>query len=229
MLSEEYMGLLSSLDDMHKAQIQKTKAIMSNPNLVMYESEAVRELKNIERDYYGLCESYIFSKCNSIQDAIKNCEFTCIGSEKVFRDGRYVEVERVPKRMVIDLRKFCEVKGLDVHWCYFAEEFYYIYLRNVAHDFSPELGVRSPKSRYPDYIQKIWDALDIGMGRFNSYDSFFLETRVMDNGRTFFKKYGDRIVFRNHSSYSKKRFFDTLTLIFKAHLSLNGEPITFVR
>lgn len=76
------------------------------------------ELGNIEKEYKAIRESEVFAGLLDTHQAIELHHFDTIGHRKISEDGRVTGVERSDKTVQIDLKKFCEVKGLSLEWFY---------------------------------------------------------------------------------------------------------------
>lgn len=76
------------------------------------------ELVNIEKEYRSLRESEVFAGLIDAHQAIELHHFATIGHKKTTDEGRMTGVEKAERTVQIDLKKFCEVKGLDLDWLY---------------------------------------------------------------------------------------------------------------
>lgn len=76
------------------------------------------ELNNIEKEYRTIRESEVFAGLADTHQAIELHRFTTIGHKKLIEEGRMTGVEKSERRVQVDLKKFCEVKGFDLGWFY---------------------------------------------------------------------------------------------------------------
>lgn len=78
----------------------------------------IAELVNIEKEYLKIRESEVFAGLADAHQAIELHHFNTISHKKLTDNGITTGVEKAEKRVQIDLRRFCEVKGIDLGWFY---------------------------------------------------------------------------------------------------------------
>ena len=76
------------------------------------------ELANIEKEFRQIRESEVFAGLMDTHQAIELHHFTTISHKKLTDEGVMTGVEKSEKRVQIDLKRFCEIKGLDLDWFY---------------------------------------------------------------------------------------------------------------
>jgi len=150
------------------------------------------ELKNIENEYRALHEKEVFMSCADVHEALEKHHFTTISHKKVSEDGLMTGVEKSERMVQIDLRKFCEDKGLDMGWYYEMQALN----KRLTLKAATELGVSAKEMKSIDdsycmdklakeidlgktptsdtqcvkHMQKVLDSLSEGEGRVNGHD-----------------------------------------------------------
>lgn len=76
------------------------------------------ELQNVEKELRTIRESEVFAGLADTHQAIELHHFTTPSHKKLTEEGRTTGVEKAEKTVQVDLKKFCEVKGLDLGWFY---------------------------------------------------------------------------------------------------------------
>lgn len=150
------------------------------------------ELNNIEKEYRTIRESEVFAGLADTHQAIELHHFTTIGHKKLTEEGRMTGVEKSERRVQVDLKKFCEVKGFDLGWFYELQALNKRLTLRVAQSIGVtaaemkrindsynmdklarevELG-KTPTSdtQVVKHMQKVLDMLSPGEGKVNNHD-----------------------------------------------------------
>lgn len=150
------------------------------------------ELVNIEKEYKQIRESEVFAGLADTHQAIVLHHFNTISHKRLSEEGVMTGVEKSEKRVQIDLKKFCEVKGLDLGWFYELQALNKRLTLKVAQSVGVtaqemrkindsynmeklareiELG-KTPTSntQIVAHMQKVLDMLSPGEGKVNGYD-----------------------------------------------------------
>lgn len=180
----------------YKAKIVEVNTVCGKATNAKVE-ELVNQLKKIESDYRTVYEREVFASLDTVHDALVAHHFTTI-SHKVTRDeaGVMTGVEQDDKEVVIDIKKFCEQKGLPMGWYY---EMQALNLR-LTLKAATELGMSKDEiskinnsytmdklakeielgktplsvSQCVKHLQKVLDSLSEGEGRVNTHDFNFV-------------------------------------------------------
>ena len=154
------------------------------------------ELKNIENEYRSLREKEVFASCADVHEALVMHHFTTISHKKITEESVMTGVEKAERNVQIDLRKFCEYKGLDMGWFYEMQALN----KRLTLKVATELGVSANEIKEIDdsyamdklakeidlgktptsntqcvkHIQKVLDSLSEGEGCVNNYDLSYI-------------------------------------------------------
>lgn len=164
------------------------------------------ELANIEKEYRQIRESEVFAGLADTHQAITLHHFTTISHKRLSEDGVMAGAEKSEKRVQIDLKKFCEVKGLDLTWFYELQALNKRLTLRVAESIGVsakemrkindsynleklareiELG-KTPTSntQIVAHMQKVLDLLSPGEGKVNGHDlGYIMATYTKRNNK----------------------------------------------
>lgn len=101
----------------YEAKIAEVNATITNGTNAEVEAR-LSELSNIEKQYLIIHEKDVFAACSDVHAALVQHDFTTISHQKESDNGVLTGVVATTKTVVIDLRKFCEFKGLPMGWYY---------------------------------------------------------------------------------------------------------------
>lgn len=179
----------------YEAKIAEVNKICAKGTAAEVEGK-LTELKNIENDYRALREKEVFASCADVHEALVQHHFTTISHKKISEDGVMTGVEKSERMVQIDLRKFCEYKGLDMDWFYEMQALN----KRLTLKAATELGVSAKEMKAIDdsysmdklaheidlgktptsdtqcvkHMQKVLDSLSEGEGRVNSHDLAYI-------------------------------------------------------
>lgn len=179
----------------YEAKIAEVNKICAKGTAAEVEGK-LTELKNIENDYRALREKEVFASCADVHEALVQHHFTTISHKKISEDGVMTGVEKSERMVQIDLRKFCEYKGLDMGWFYEMQALN----KRLTLKAATELGVSAKEMKAIDdsysmdklaheidlgktptsdtqcvkHMQKVLDSLSEGEGRVNSHDLAYI-------------------------------------------------------
>lgn len=170
------------------AQVNKACAEGTNAEV----ESRLSELASIEKEYRHFREREVFAGLMDTHEAIQLHSFTSLGHKKISEEGRMIGVEKADRTVQVDLRKFCEVRGLDMGWYYELQALNKRLTLRVAESIGVtpdemrsiegsfdmnrlaeeiDLG-RTPTSdtQVVKHMQKVLDMLSPDEGRVNKYD-----------------------------------------------------------
>lgn len=173
------------------AKIEEVNAACSKGTSAELEGK-LAELTNIEKEYRTILEKEVFGSLDNAHEAIVKHHFKTISHKKITDEGRMTGVEKSDKMVQIDLKKFCEYKGLDLDWYYELQALNKRLTLRVAESIGVgaaemkkiddsyamdrlasdiELG-KTPTSdtQVVKHMQKVLDTLSPDEGRINKYD-----------------------------------------------------------
>lgn len=152
----------------------------------------INELKAIESQYLKVREKEVFASCEDVHDALITHTFVTKSHKKDTKDGVMVGVLEAERVVQIDLKSFCEYKGLPLKWFYHMQALNKRLTLKVATDLGMsaeeikeiddsyamdklageiELGkTPTSKTQCVSHMQEVLDMLSEGEGRVNNHD-----------------------------------------------------------
>lgn len=175
----------------YEAKIAEVNKLCSKGTAAELEGK-LAELKNIENEFRSYREKEVFASLSDIHEALVMHHFETISHKRLAEDGIMTGVEKSERTVQIDLRKFCEYKGLPMDWYYEMQALN----KRLTLKAATELGVSAKEMKAIDdsynmdklaaqvelgktptsntqcvsHMQKVLDLLSEGEGRVNNHD-----------------------------------------------------------
>lgn len=152
----------------------------------------MNELDAIEKEFGSIRQAEVFAGLADAHEAILKHSFETLTHKKVSDNGRMTGVVAEKKEVLIDLRKFCEVKGIDLGWYWELQALNKRFTLRIAEqigvtaaelkriddsyamsDLASQIALgKTPTSdtQVVKHMQKVLDMLSPGEGKVNGHD-----------------------------------------------------------
>lgn len=156
----------------------------------------LQELTNIEGRYQVAMENEVFNSLNTVHDAIVKYKFDTLAHKSEKTDGVLTAVKESSKTVFIDLKKFCEYRGLPTVWWYELQALNFRLTLRTAESigvsgsamekirnsymmdqFARDISLgKDPtsNSQCVKHMQAVLDALSEGEGKVNNHDLAYI-------------------------------------------------------